>query len=854
MDDIEKIRSSFFLEAEEIIENLEALLLDLENNPNDKEILNAVFRNMHTLKGSSAICELNSLSSISHILEDLLDYIRSENISPSIEIMDTLFEGLDLVKAVFSMTREGSAIDESIYKAIDGKVKQILPEKKETPVVEESKPSESRIDDAFIQSIPDAKKESVASHVDDGNRLYQIVMMLEENCMSQGIDPLLQVKSLAYDGEVLYVQSDTDNVPLLGDLDPVCLYLRNIKLLYSSSLGFDEVDEIFEFARETGSIEVHQLLPAELQTYFGVEYDDFWLEQPETTEDKEEEASTDILDPTIFFGETKKILSHLSDNLKKIQSDGAIDDDVNSIFRSFHTICGNSRMFGFHEIASIAGFSETILDKIRNGTSEMTPQVAGILFDAASEIGDFVRLRQDEKLYESFSPDKEGEAVKKLGEILIEMGELNEDQLEKALKNQDKPLGEILVNEGIVQEEKVEKALQKQKSLGISTQAAVRVETDKLDNLVNMVGELVITQTLLSHNDAVKRINDHGFMKILSQMDKITREVQESVMSIRMLPIKATFQKLIRVAREVSKQEGKTVSISMDGEDTELDKTVIDEIGDPMIHIMRNAVDHGLETTEERVAAGKNEAGNVELKAYHQGGNIMIEVKDDGRGLDRKKILEKAFDRGLVKNKDELTDEQVYNLIFLPGFSTAKSITGVSGRGVGMDVVKRNVEKLRGRVDVISEKGKGSTFAIRLPLTLAVIDGMVVRVGRERYILPTISVVESLRPSKEQVITVQGRGEMVKIREELFPLIRLHRLFGMNAISENPWETMVIQVEGEGKRACLLVDELVGQQQVVIKSLGESFKKINYISGGAIMGDGKVGLILDTGGIISVST
>lgn len=854
MEDIEKIRSAFFLEAEEIIENLEALLLDLESHPHDKEILNAVFRNMHTLKGSSAICELTSLSNISHILEDLLDYIRSGDISPSIEIMDALFEGLDLVKAVFSMTREGSPIDENIYAPLAEKIKTFLPEKKEKKTDQVKKSAQTAAHDAYIQSIPDEVRDAVASSAEEGKRVYQIIMNLGENCMMQGIDPLLQVKSLGYDGKVLHAVCNEDKIPALEELDPVRLYLYDIKLLYTTSLGLDEVNEIFEFARETGKIEVHQFLPAELQAYFGVEYDDFWLEQPEAPHEIEEETvSGEILDHRIYFSETEKILSDLNGDLKKIEHHSPSGEAVDNVARAFHTISGNSRMFGFHEIASIAGFSETILNKIRSGISEMTPQVAGILTDATTEIGEFVSLRKEKGLYERLSLDREGESVKKLGEILIEMGELNEEQLEKALKNQDKPLGEILVKEGIVKEEKVEKALQRQKSLGFTTQSAIRVDTDKLDNLVNMVGELVITQTLLSHNNAVKQINDHGFMKILSRMDKITREVQGSVMSIRMLPIKATFQKLIRVAREIAREEGKKVSVEIEGEETELDKTVIDEIGDPLVHIMRNAVDHGLEPSEERIAAGKDATGNVVMKAFHQGGNIVIEIRDDGRGLDREKILKKAIERGLVKDHQELTDEQIFNLIFLPGFSTARAVTGVSGRGVGMDVVKKNVEKLRGRVDVSSQRGKGATFTIRLPLTLAVIDGMVVRVGKERYILPTISVVESLRPAKEEVITVQGKGEMIRIREELFSLIRLYKLFGLEASNENPWESMVIQVEGEGQRACLLVDELVGQQQVVIKSLGESFKKINYISGGAIMGDGRVGLILDAGGIISVS-
>ena len=853
MDDIDKIRSSFFIEAEEILENLEALLLDLEASPEDEEILNAVFRNMHTLKGSSGICELHALERTSHILEDLLDFIRSEKRSATVDVMDILFEGLDIVKSVFLSTREGAEIDEGIYSGLASKIKDFLPEK-EAPAAVEVVAETTIINKVFIDSLSPDTREKVTRAVDDGKRLYQISFALEPECLSHGTDPLLLIKTLDYDGDVLEVSIDTDNIPVLGKLDPVRLYIENINLVFSTELGIDEVNDIFEFARAAGDINVHQISPQELKEYFAIDFDDFWLEASQDSEEITEASSDKIpysLDPSVFFTESKNLISSAEHDLQELFEGSRDQTHIDGVYRAFHTINGNAGMFGFSEIRSIAGFVEAIVDKIREDGDIIPKQTLEIIREAADEIKEFVDAREIGSLDEG---EAEGGTVKKLGEILVEMGELTSEQLEEALKGQDKPLGEILVKEGIVGENKIEKALEKQRALSSSSHAAIRVDTAKLDSLVNMVGELVITQTMLNHNESIKGLRDNNLSKIISQLDKITREVQDNVMSIRMLPVKATFQKLIRLARDISKKGGKSVNVRVEGEETELDKTVIDEIGDPLVHIVRNAIDHGIETPSERKEAGKEAVGTVELKAFHQGGNIVIEIRDDGRGLDRDAIIKKAVQKGLISDSKNLVDEDVFNLIFLPGFSTAKTVTDLSGRGVGMDVVKKNIQKLRGKVEIHSFKGKGSVFTIKLPLTLAVIDGMVVQVGGEKYILPTVSIVESLRPERGQVSTVQERGEMVNVRGDLYPLIRLHELFDVEPVNRNPWEAMVIQVEGEGKTTCILVDELVGQQQVVIKSLGESFKKIRYVSGGAIMGDGRVGLILDTGGLISAST
>jgi two-component system, chemotaxis family, sensor kinase CheA len=375
---------------------------------------------------------------------------------------------------------------------------------------------------------------------------------------------------------------------------------------------------------------------------------------------------------------------------------------------------------------------------------------------------------------------------------------------------------------------------------------SVRIETAKLDALVDMVGELVIAQTLVAASPKIAA--DAKLSKDVDQVAKIVRDVQEVAMAMRMIPIGATFQRMARLVRDVSRKAGKQVELIISGEETELDKNVIQQIGDPLVHMVRNAVDHGIESPDERRRIGKNPVGNVYLSAFHQGGNIIIQIRDDGAGLDPERLIAKGREKGLVRPDEDLTVDEAYALIFAPGFSTAAQITDISGRGVGMDVVRRNIEQLRGRVEIASEKGHGSTFSICLPLTLAIIDGMVLKVANERFILPTIAIQQALRPTAEQIATVQQRGELVVVRGRLIPLVQLGELFGLCG-RVDPCGAMVIVAHCDGRQIGLVVEELIGQQQVVIKTLGERFVGLRGISGAAILGDGRVGLILETTGL-----
>jgi two-component system chemotaxis sensor kinase CheA len=390
------------------------------------------------------------------------------------------------------------------------------------------------------------------------------------------------------------------------------------------------------------------------------------------------------------------------------------------------------------------------------------------------------------------------------------------------------------------------------KSASAST---VRVNTEKLDSLMDVVGELVIVQSQLweSSRAAVSGDGASALQRNVAQLSRITKELQHTAMSVRMIPVKPTFQKMERLARDLARDCGKKVAFLVTGEDTELDRTVVEEIGDPLVHMVRNSLDHGLEPPADRLAHGKPEAGTLHLKAYHEGSHIVIELCDDGRGIDPDRILQKARSIGLVAPGVEMEREDILNLIFAPGFSTAEKVTAVSGRGVGMDVVRRNIERLRGKIEIETAVGAGSTFRIKLPLTMAIIDGLVVRVGADRFILPSTSVKMALRPAREAFITVHGTGEALDLRGKILPLHRLHRQFSIPHAVENPWEGIVVVVEVSGKLKALLVDELLTKQEVVIKNLGGFLQELHGVAGGAILGDGAIALILDPGSLFQAA-
>lgn len=587
-------------------------------------------------------------------------------------------------------------------------------------------------------------------------------------------------------------------------------------------------------------------------------------------EDGSEEMPDFLQDVELLTGFIEEAYEHLESIETNVLDLEANPDDreiIDNIFRPFHTIKGVSGFLNLVKTQELAHCTENLLDDVRNGVRGMDSSV----IDVVLKVGDFLRVMVENiKLVLDEGPDKYKnydiseyvawvKNVQGGAAVTPEAGDISpppESLVPETSSTmpQERPAQTGSSPAAVVpKKQAAPKASDAAVSQKTKPGVSIKVDVGKLDGLVNAVGELVIMQAMVRANPLITKLSDPKLTKDFAQLGRITSELQKTAMSMRMVPIRQTFQKMIRLVRDLSKKTGKKVDLVMEGEETEIDRNMVDSIYDPLVHMMRNSVDHGVQLPAEREALGKPAKGTVSLRAYQKGGNMVIEIEDDGQGLNTSKIREKAIERNLIADNDNMSSYELNNLIFLPGFSTADKITDVSGRGVGMDVVKRAVERLRGKVEVISEPGNGSQFIIRLPLTLAIIDGIIVRVGAERYIIPTTAIQESMRPTEEQYNTVHGRGEGLMIRNTLVPIIRLYELFGVEPSNKSPFEGIVVVVEAEGKQRAILVDELLGKQEVVIKNLG-GIQEIKGVAGGTILGDGRVGLILDLAGLVSTKT
>jgi two-component system chemotaxis sensor kinase CheA len=597
--------------------------------------------------------------------------------------------------------------------------------------------------------------------------------------------------------------------------------------------------------------------------------------QDPATRDEEKIEIQDEALTRDFITEGLEYIEEIEINILNLENDPENKDYINAIFRPFHSIKGVASFLNLEKIRSLSHDLESLLDRARNGEISVTSSLIDVVLDGADALKTMIRQLRDvlegkastttdldipaliarvKKIEEGFDVDA---GAKKIGEILVDDGVISEEKLNQVLSEKEagmssKKLGEALIGEKIVKPKQVSQALRKQVDR-VADMATIRVDTVKLDDLIDMVGELVITQSMISQGMKNQQNVDKRLTRDISQFFRITSALQRISTSLRMIPIRQTFQRMSRLVRDLAKNAGKQVSVELVGEDTEVDRNMIDEIYNPLVHMIRNSVDHGLEMPEERIKAGKPERGLITLKAYHRGGNIVIEIADDGRGLDRRKILDKAFRVGLAHSDEGLSDQEIYKMIFMPGLSTAGKVTDVSGRGVGMDVVKRAVEKLRGKIEIESAVGEGTRFITRFPLTLAIIDGMIVKSGPEHYILPTISILQALRPPRDAYNSVVGKGETINAMGRLMPLIRLYDMFGLEPEFKDPWEAIVVVVDSERGARCLMVDKIIGKAEVVVKSLGEGLKNIKGLAGGAILGDGRVGLIVDTEGLFELA-
>ena len=673
-------------EAEELLVEIEETVLELEENPDDSEAINKLFRAMHTIKGSGAMFGFDEIAEFTHHVETAMDKVRNGEVRISKQLIDLILASRDQITDMLNAAENGTKADQGVSKEIIASLNKLIPMDQPKPVPET----------AQAQEKPQDQQEE---------QTYRIRFSPHRNLFLTGTEPALILQEMRDLGEMTVV-AQINNVPVLKDLDPESCYLF-WDIILTTAKTENEIKDVFIFVEDHCDV------------------------------------SIDVLD------------------------DGQIPDE------------------------------------------ERTP--------------------------------------KKIGEILLERKDVKPEDLNGVLSRQ-KRLGELLVDANVVDQNLIDSALAEQKHVKQiaakqkqkQTATSIRVPADKLDTLVDLVGEMVTAQARL--NQKASELNNSDLTLITEEVERLVAGLRDNTMSLRMLQIGMTFSSFKRLVRDLSAELGKEIQLTTDGGETELDKTVIERLNDPLVHIIRNSIDHGIESPEARKQIGKPRQGTINLSAQHSGAHVAIKISDDGAGLDADVIRAKAIEKGLISPEDTLTDKEIFQYIFAPGFSTAKTVTDVSGRGVGMDVVKRNVESLRGTIEIDSHKGKGTSITLKLPLTLAIIDGLMVTIGADYFILPLSSVEECVELDRKKADTIKGR-HILNVRGEVVPYIRLRDQFTIN--HETPELEHVVITEINGERIGFVVDHVIGGHQTVIKSLGPAFKDIQDVSGATILGDGTVALILD---------
>jgi two-component system chemotaxis sensor kinase CheA len=576
----------------------------------------------------------------------------------------------------------------------------------------------------------------------------------------------------------------------------------------------------------------------------------------------------------LFCSESQDLLQDIEQGVLVLEESPQDTDTLATVFRAFHTFKGNASVMKLAVIQRLAHELESLLDGARRGTHRLDRRAIDAILAGADIFKRFIG---------EMAAQIEGTGVGQqislpVAAVIDEVKSLLSGQPQGSVPQGSVPQGSVpqgsvpqaattatpapVVSAAVAPQPAAEPAVvpapavitpplpAAAASAGVGAVGLIRVDTAKLDGLIDLVGELVIAQSMVTQNADLQSVASEQLARSLGQLRGISTELQRTALSLRMVPIRGTFQKMARLVRDLSGQVGKEIRLVLEGEETELDRTLVEELGDPLVHMIRNAADHGIESPTDRVAAGKDSSGTITLRAFHKGGMVFLQIQDDGRGLSVSRIRGKAVERGLILAHEQLTDREVLDLIFAPGFSLASTVTDLSGRGVGMDVVRRNIERLRGTIEIDSVEGRGTTFTIGLPLTLAIIEGLLVQVGDQRFVVPTLSVRESFRPLPSMMSAVHGRGEMVSVRGTLTPLLRLANHLHIPGAVTDPTQGIVMVLEAGQDCRCVLVDALVGKQEVVIKSLGETFQDQQVFAGAAILGDGRVGLILDTSGLV----
>ena len=763
--DMSQFYQVFFDESAEHLAAMEGLLLDLDVENPDSEQLNAIFRAAHSIKGSAGTFGFTDLADTTHILENLLDRIRKQELGLRAEMVDAFLECGDLLREMLEAHQGRGEVDAGAVAAICARLRELS------------------TDQARETAVPQAEAAPVAHGLPArGLRVFDIQFVPTAiSAQGDGVRNLLdELKSLGA-------------LEVLAQPDAGAAAVGYWQVRLTSDVGQEAFADQIDFIADNGAWRVLESSAVGQSDDSGFGFFDDSPGTPET------DAGYGFFEP-------------LEQPSPANASSSAADGDGYGFFEPLPTAETS-------EVAAVAveegdgyGFFEPVAEPVST-----PPAVA----EEGDGFGFFAPLPP-------VVPEPPPVVVEPLAPAVVQPIE--------------KPVAEPRA-----------RASKAASAAAASGDSSIRVSIEKVDQLINLVGELVITQAMLLQTATqMQESAPERLVNGLAQLERNTRDLQESVMSIRMMPISFVFSRFPRVVRDLSGKLGKKVELKTTGETTELDKSLIERIADPLTHLIRNSLDHGIESPEARIAAGKSPVGTITLKAYHQGGNIVIEVGDDGAGLPRNKILAKARERGLQVS-EQMTDQEVFHLIFEAGFSTADQVTDVSGRGVGMDVVRRNIQSMGGRVEIDSMLGVGTRMTVRLPLTLAILDGMSIAVGDQTYILPLSYVIESFQPRMGDIKTLSNQARVIQVRGEYLPVVVLHELFNIKPQSADFTQGIMVVIDADGIKAALFVDALVGQHQVVIKSLEANYRRVNGISGATIMGDGHVALILDVSAIAGMA-
>lgn len=775
--DMSQFYEVFFDEAEELLAEAERLLLDIDVESPDIEQLNAIFRAAHSIKGGAATFGFMDMAEITHVLENLLDKIRKQEMALTTEHVDAFLAAKDVIKMQLDGHRHGSQVDAEQVGDVSMMLKSLSEGKAaipEDPVIAAATPEPEVL-------VVDSQKPALSVSDEEkakGITLYDVGLpAVTERDLSNLKDELallgeVAVYQRAPGSHALLIKTDSS----ADDIVSICSFIVDPDALVIQVAG-DSSTAPETAAAPAPVAETVAAAPAEEDLGYGF-FDDDPIIQPEV---KAEPAP-------------------VQPQAAEVSATGKVQVAEEMGYGLFGTNNEERQEDGYGFFAPFKPHPDAPKAQLIGDEPAAEPQQAAIAAPVQAQ------------------PQATETAAK----------EVKDDRRTQQRRESDKP------------------AAQNAES------SSIRVGIEKVDQLINLVGELVITQAMIEQRvNALDPVDNEALINSVSQLTRNTRDLQESVMSIRMMPMDFVFSRFPRMVRDLAGKLGKKVEFVTSGATTELDKSLIERIVDPLTHLVRNSVDHGIEKPEVRKQLGKAESGTLTLSAAHKGGSIVIEVTDDGGGLNRDRILAKAMSNGLPVS-ESMSDAEVYSLIFAPGFSTAEVVTDVSGRGVGMDVVKRNITAMGGNIEIRSALGYGTTISISLPLTLAILDGMSVSLDKSVYVVPLNLIMETLQPRAEDLKTVTGEGLMVHVRGEYLPIIALHALFNHPTQITNPTDGVLLILEADGKKSALFVDRLVGQQQVVIKSLETNFKRIPGVSGATIMGDGSVALILDVPAIIQM--